>query len=41
MLDAGRFELFGLTLVQSYCYRTEFAARLITDEKPLLDQLFA
>ena len=33
MLDAGRFEPFGLTLVQAYCYLTEFADKPISDEK--------
>ena len=33
MLDAARYEPFGLTLVQAYCYLTEFADRLISEEK--------
>jgi hypothetical protein len=33
MLDAARFESFGLTLVQAYCYLTEFADRPISAEK--------
>jgi hypothetical protein len=33
MLDAARFEPFGLTLVQAYCYLTEFANQPISDEK--------
>ena len=33
MWDAGRFEPFGLTLVQAYCYLTEFADKPISDEK--------
>ncbi|MBE7500322.1 MAG: DUF4874 domain-containing protein [Verrucomicrobiales bacterium] len=38
MLDAGRFEPFGLTLVQAYCYLTEFADRAISEEKLALLQ---
>jgi len=38
MLDAGRFEPFGLTLVQAYCYLTEFADKRISDEKLTLLQ---
>jgi hypothetical protein len=38
MLDAGRFESFGLTLVQAYCYLTEFADRPISDQKLALLQ---
>jgi hypothetical protein len=38
MLDAGRYEPFGLTLVQAYCYLTEFADRAISDEKLALLQ---
>jgi Domain of unknown function (DUF4832)/Domain of unknown function (DUF4874) len=38
MLDAGRFESFGLTLVQAYCYLTEFADKPISDEKLMLLQ---
>lgn len=38
MLDAGRFVPFGLTLVQAYCYLTEFADRAISDEKLALLQ---
>ena len=38
MLDAARFEPFGLTLVQAYCYLTEFADRPISNEKLALLQ---
>lgn len=38
MLDAARFEPFGLTLVQAHCYLTEFADKLISDEKLALLQ---
>ena len=41
MLDAERYEPFGLTLVQAYCYLTEFADRPISDEKlQLLQESF-
>ncbi|NLX55408.1 MAG: DUF4832 domain-containing protein [Planctomycetaceae bacterium] len=33
ILDAERFAPFGLTLVQAYCYLTEFAASPISDDK--------
>lgn len=33
MLDAARFEPFGLTLVQAYCYLTEFPDKPIADER--------
>ena len=33
MLDAARFEPFGLTLVQAYCYLTEFADKPVSEEK--------
>ncbi len=41
MLDAARFESFGLTLVQAYCYLTEFADKPIPDSKlNLLEESF-
>ncbi len=41
VLDAARFEPFGLTLVQAYCYLTEFADKPISDEKlALLEESF-
>ena len=38
MLDAARFEPFGLTLVQAYCYLTEFADKPVSEEKLALLQ---
>jgi len=41
MLDAARFEPFGLTLVQAYCYLTEFAYKPVSGEKlSLLQESF-